>query len=80
MFFYNSCVRPDWDVSSVKNMKRMFMHSVFNGDICHWTVAGVKDMSGMFSYSEFNGDLSDREIRAIDTSYMFRKSKSNGRL
>ncbi len=39
-----------WDVSSVKNMPRMFhTASSFNGDVSGWDVSNVENMSQMFS-------------------------------
>ena len=51
-----------WDVSNVRNMRRMFSYSHFtgeNGGISKWNVRRVKDMYEMFENSHFNSDISD---------------------
>ena len=44
------------DVSQVTNMRYLFVHSQFNGDISGWDVSNVTDMRGMFRNSLFAGD------------------------
>lgn len=39
----------NWDVSNVTNMRMMFFHTAFNGDLSAWNVAKVEDISYMFS-------------------------------
>jgi len=51
----------DWDVSSVKDMNKMFGFAAnFNGDISDWDVSSVEDMRSMFGVAvSFNQNLSD---------------------
>ncbi len=51
----------DWDVSSVKDMNRMFGFATnFNQDISGWDVSSVTDMHSMFGAAvSFNQNLSD---------------------
>ena len=50
---------PDWDVSKVTDMKRLFDgYSNFNANITAWDVSSVTDMSYMFqSANAFTQDL-----------------------
>lgn len=51
-----------WNVSNVRNMRRMFSYSHFtgeNGGISKLDVSRVKDMYEMFENSHFNSDVSD---------------------
>lgn len=68
----------EWDVSNVKNMKKMFfdcwkLKSV--GDLSNWDVSNVEDMRGMFCYCrglKSVGDLSKWDISNVkDTHCMF---------
>ena len=68
-----------WDVSKVKNMSSMFMHSNFNGDISKWDVGNVKNMGSMFDGSKFNGDISKWDVSNVKTmEFMFEYSEFNG--
>ena len=67
-----------WDVSHVKDMSYMFLHSDFNGDISAWDVSRVEDMMGMFSFSEFNNDISRWNVSSVKhMDSMFTSSKFN---
>lgn len=70
------------DKSNVKkNMRCMFAHSKFNGDLSGRDVSNVKDMSGMFAGSNFNGDISGWNVSHVkDMSGMFAGSYFNGDL
>ena len=50
------------DVSQVTNMRYLFVHSQFNGDISGWDVSNVTDMRGMFRDSLFAGDISQWNV------------------
>src|SRR5690625_6575215 len=56
-----------WNVSSVKNMRRLFRGdcvagSECNGDIRSWDVSSVTQMEGMFQNATcFNGDIRGRD-------------------
>lgn len=67
-----------WDVSSVKDMKRMFagdpqnLHT-FNQDIGSWDVSKVSNMEGMFRYTvDFNIDIGSWDVKQVtNMAYMF---------
>src|SRR5690625_3095513 len=72
-----------WDVSNVKNMRRLFRGeyvagSEFNGDISSWDVSNVTQMEDMFqNATSFNGDLSSWDVSNVeDMSGMFSRSFS----
>ena len=46
------------DVSGINDMRGMFNHSEFNGDISKWDVSNVRHMAGMFRGAKFRGDVS----------------------
>ena len=58
---------PDWDVSNVTNMSRLFKgKQVFNVDISRWNVSNVTDMSRMFNTARrFNQDISDWDVSNV---------------
>ena len=65
---------PDWDVSNVTNMSRLFNGiQVFNVDISRWNVSNVTDMSRMFNAARFfNQDISDWDVSNVtNMSHMF---------
>ena len=65
---------PDWDVSNVTNMSRLFKgKQVFNVDISRWNVSNVTDMSRMFNTARrFNQDISSWDVSNVtDMSGMF---------
>ena len=67
------------DTSKIKDMRRVFRGSSFNGDISKWDVSNVGDMFGMFQESELDGDISKWDTSKVeDMSFMFYKSKFNG--
>ena len=67
----------EWNISNVKDMRYMFIHSKFtgeNGDISKWDVSNVKEFEGMFAYSEFNQDIDNWNINNnADMLDIFRK-------
>ena len=65
----------DIDTSSITDMRRLFMGSLFNGDISKWDVSNVKNMLGMFTYSSFNGDISKWNVNKVENMFkMFNDS------
>ena len=69
---FNKIDISNWDVSNVKDMRRMFANSEFNGDISKWNVSNVKYMNGMFEASKFNRDISKWNIsNGTTTNKMF---------
>ena len=61
-----------WNVSNVKNMRKMFAGSAFGGGISEWDVSNVTNMSGMFMGSYFNDDISKWDVgKVTDMSDMF---------
>ena len=54
-----------WDVSKVKNMRRMFYDSCFNKDISKWNTSSLNYMNGMFAYSPFKGNISNWNINNV---------------
>jgi hypothetical protein len=61
-----------WNVSSVKNMSKMFYYSEFTGNISEWDVSSVENMSFMFSRAKFNGNISDWNVSSLrKADYMF---------
>ena len=61
----NSVNLNNIDVSNVTNMRYMFAHSQFNGDISSWDVSNVTDMSKMFLNSYFRGDISSWDVSKV---------------
>ena len=59
----------DIDTSAITDMSRLFMGSLFNGDISNWDVSNVKDMSYMFAYSNFNSDISNWNVSKVKNMY-----------
>ena len=69
----------DIDVSQITDMKWIFAHSEFNGNISKWDVSKVKNMKGMFWGSKFNGDISKWDVSNVESmSFMFYRSQFNG--
>ena len=67
-----------WNVSNVKNMSNMFVHSKFNQDISNWNVSNVENMENMFWSSIFNRDISKWDVSNVkNMSSMFRYSQFN---
>ena len=67
------------DVSRITDMDRLFIGSIFNGDISNWDVSNVKNMKSMFEGSKFNGDISKWVVSTVENmSYMFYASIFNG--
>lgn len=70
-----SAEMKDWDVSSVTNMRSVFMGApLFNADISSWDVSSVTDMHRMFSdASAFNADMSSWDVSSVaDIGWMFK--------
>ena len=77
----NNCDLNHLDVSQVKDMSSIFLHSQFNGNISKWNVSNVVNMNDMFRHSIFNGDISKWDVsRVIDMNYMFRGTEFTGDL
>ena len=55
----------DIDTSAIIDMSKLFMGSLFNGDISKWNVSNVISMYGMFAYSKFTGDISKWNVSII---------------
>jgi surface protein len=54
------------DLSNVSNMRRMFSHSTFNGDISGWDVSNVTTLEGIFhGAASFNGDVSNWDVSNV---------------
>lgn len=53
------------DVSRVNDMKQLFAHSFFTGDISRWDVSGVTNMERMFSGSVFKGDIAGWDVSNV---------------
>jgi surface protein len=54
------------DLSNVSNMRRMFSHSTFNGDISGWDVSNVTTLEGIFhGAASFNGDVSKWDVSNV---------------
>lgn len=67
------------DVSSIKDMDKLFKDSQFNGNISEWDVSNVKRMVSMFEKSKFNGDISNWDVEKVELmTGMFEGSKFNG--
>ena len=63
-----------WDVSKVKNMRKMFYESEFTGDISQWNVSNVENMARMFMYSKFDGNIEGWKVDdKCNTNAMFMK-------
>ena len=71
-------VMPDWDVSSVSNMRDAFYNrNDFNADISSWDVSNVGDMSRMFAYTSFNQPIGNWDVSNVTYMYwMFRAAQS----
>jgi surface protein len=62
-----------WDMSSVKNMERMFRGEAISSeqppeltqDISNWDVSSVTNMNSMFAYSNYNGDFSKWNVSNV---------------
>ena len=57
------------DTTNVTNMRYLFIHSDFNGDISRWNVSNVTDMDNMFSNSIFDGDISMWDVSRVTDMY-----------
>lgn len=70
-----------WDMSSAKNLSRMFQDSHFNGDISQWNLGKAETFDGMFMGSKFTGDISQWNVsNAKSMSRMFKKAAFNGNI
>ena len=70
---------PDWDVSSVIDMKEAFINKEdFNVDISEWDVSNVYSMRDMFAgASSFNQNISSWDVSNVyDTAGMFNRASS----
>ena len=66
------------DVSNVTDMRALFLHSPFSGDISKWNVSNVTNMHRMFIYSKFNGDISKWDVSNVKaTGNIFDYSNGN---
>ena len=64
----NDCNLNWLDVSRVSNMRYVFAHMTFNGDISRWDVSNVEDMTSMFYDSTFegnNGNISGWNVSSV---------------
>nr|VZR98203.1 hypothetical protein MF5295_00671 [Mycoplasma feriruminatoris] len=60
----------NWNVSNVKNMKKMFRNTYFNaGNISDWKITSLKDMSEMFSTIWYSFNLDIKTKRVIRVKY-----------
>ena len=78
---FNAEDLSSWNVSSVTDMRSMFLLTPFNGNISTWDVSKVTDMSAMFfGAAAFNNDISTWEVsNVIDMSAMFNGTTSFNR-
>ena len=69
-----------WNVSEVKDMRRLFASTEFHDDISGWDVSSVEDMSEMFYFAEkFNHDVGKwaGKVRNVkDMTKMFYEAKA----
>ncbi len=58
----------DWDVSKVKNMKKMFSNTAqFNQPIDNWDVSSVENMEGIFSFTaQFNQPIGNWDVSKVE--------------
>ena len=69
------------DTSRITDMRGLFSHSTFDGDISKWDVSSVTDMSYMFAHSLFNGNINDWDVSNVTNMQgMFMFSKLNQKL
>jgi surface protein len=66
------------NVCNINDMRKLFEHSDFNGDISQWDTSNVKTMASMFFCSKFNGDISSWNVSKVeDMEHMFHGSQFN---
>jgi len=66
------------DTRKITDMRKLFMNSVFNGDISEWDTSNVRNMSRMFENNQmFNCDISNWDVgNLINAERMFYKASN----
>ena len=66
------------DTHKITDMRKLFMNSVFNGDISEWDTSNVLYMDHMFENNQiFNGDISKWNVSKLVSAYKMFFNASN---